>query len=408
LFNPNINPLPASDADAAIPPNIDELILKIDQPRTWEYIYLLQNWALLTEAHRKIICQKLWNKTDGTWPVLEGFYPEATYVWGRPNDDVDHHKVFREWILERIAPNFPSQGSIVSIRRPGRRAWGLPVNNVGLRALVKSFEREPWPLDDARRALAKIKAWWQHDWPEISSDVQSVDDLASELLQRLDYIDSFFALVISNKSLNSLLDEAEFLEWIEQMLVATQPYGASFSRFRIAKASAHGNSDALWQVVEELVVELADPDISIAARSAPKVVAYWLSSLTPEANQAFQFLVVSIAGFIAARRMPILPWMLQTATEIVHHRPDLLDGQALSLIEVGLSKMQHELSYKARKEGSGIPDDNVPIIRFQCARLARAMRERLQRSSACINDWIDASINDPLPEMRFLPKQPAP
>ncbi|WP_186424789.1 SIR2 family NAD-dependent protein deacylase [Cupriavidus metallidurans] len=367
--------------------------------RIWEYLYVLNSWSLLSESEKKTLCSQLWRHTQ-EWPVLAGFHPEAAYAWGRP-DNVDHHEAFRKWILARLAPNFPSHGSMI-VTAPGtHRAWGFPVDNAAFRALIKSFEEESWPLTDVRDAMAKICAWWLHDWPEISRDISLVEDLKAELVERLDSIDVFLALVESDESLVGLLDEEASRQWLDDMLVASEPYGAAFRRFRIARSLRRNDDDALWKMARELVESLADPDISVAAQSAPQVVAYWLAS-EAASSSAFRFLVTSIAAFVSARRMPALPWMLQMVEDIVTRRPDLLDNQAMELVEVGLSKLQAELRYKARKEGSGIPDENVPITRYRCARLAFAMREHLQRSSDCVEAWIDAAASDPLPEMRFL------
>jgi hypothetical protein len=412
LFNPRNRPLPEVKADALPVIETNELLRVLEQSnstsdrlppeitRIWKYLYLLDSWSLLAESERETICRQLWKWADG-WPVLYGFHPEATCVWGCP-DGIDHHKAFREWILARLMPNFPLQGAMISTPPGGRRAWGFPVDNNALQALAKSFELEPWPLEDARNAMAKIKAWWLHDWSEISHDISRVEELQVELLERLDGIDIFLASVASDESLEVLFREEEWKQWLDDMQSASRPYGAAFSRFRIARALARKDDNALWEIARELVEELGDSDISVAVRSAPQVVAYWLKSAPANTSLAFRFLVTSIAAFVAARRMPALPWMLQMLTDIAMHRADLLDNQALELAEVGLLKMQRELFYSARKEGSGIPDDNVPIIRFHCAHLALAIREYVQRSSDCIEAWIDMAANDPLPEMRFL------
>jgi hypothetical protein len=94
---------------------------------------------------------------------------------------VDHHNAFRQWILERLLPNFPLEGSIIVTPSAGRRPWGFPVNNGALRALAKSFKEESWPGEDVRAAMEKIKAWWLHDWPDLSNDISLVNELQDEL-----------------------------------------------------------------------------------------------------------------------------------------------------------------------------------------------------------------------------------
>lgn len=371
--------------------------------RAWEYLYLLSDWSLLSGSEKEAICQAMWQGAD-PWPVLRGFHPEAAFAWGEP-DGVDHHEAFRAWILARLVPSFPSEGALITRAKDGHRSWGLPVDNTILCALNASFERQPWPRENAEDALGRIRSWWRKDWPEIVIDIDSVDELKAALVERLDCIDIFLAFLVSHESLQSIVGEVTYKAWVEEMLNAALPYGASFGRYRIARALANEEDGALWEATRQLVQELGDPDISVAVRTAPQVVAYWLEAVSAHEREAFRFLLTAIAGFIAARRMPALPWMLQIAAAVVVRRPSLFDSQALSLIEVGLSKMLQELSYKERKEGSGIPDDNVPDLRHQCARLAFAMRERLNCATDCVVAWTAEAVTDPLPEMRFLALQ---
>ncbi|MBR8206853.1 SIR2 family NAD-dependent protein deacylase [Burkholderia vietnamiensis] len=412
LFYPRSGSLSEASTDTLPVIEIDELLQTLDQAsfegnrfppeisRTWEYLYVLHSWSLLAEPVKKAVCLQLWRRSD-RWPILNGFYPEASYVWGRPND-VDHHKVFREWVLENLVPDFPTTGSMILRSRDGRRTWGFPVDNSGFRAFAKSFEEEPWGPDDVHIAMAKLQTWWLRDWPVISQDIGHLDELRAELLERLDGVDELLALVASNESCEVLLGEAESVRWLDQMFKETEPYGATFKRFRIARSLVLKDDKVLWKIARELVEELGDPDISVAVRSAPEAFAYWLATEAAYPSNAFRFLVTSIGAFAAARRMPALPWILQMLADVATERPDLLDVQALELAEAGLSKMQQELLYKERKEGSGIPDDNVPILRFRCARLALAMRAHLQHTSDGVNAWIDAAAGDPLPEMRFI------
>ncbi|MFW2271160.1 MULTISPECIES: SIR2 family NAD-dependent protein deacylase [Burkholderia cepacia complex] len=368
--------------------------------RTWEYLFLLDSWSLLDDSHKKEFGYQLWGKSE-EWPIIPGFRPEAAYSWPHP-DGVDHHKALREWILGHFVLNFPFRGSITSTSKVGARQWGFPVDNTVLEAFTRSFKEERWPIEDLRNAALKIKAWWSSEWPEISIDINRVEQLREECLERLDCIDVFLASIASDPSLAILFDEEGITQWIDEMLIASAPSGARFRRFRVAKALAQNDATMLWQMARELVEEIGDPDITVALRFAPQVITFWLAAETGDTSSAFRFLTTSLASFVAARRMPALSTVLRLIAEVTTRRPDLLDAQTLALIEVGLGKMQHELRYKGRKEGSGIPDDNVPAIRLQCANLALAMHKHLQMSAECVDAWLEAAATDPLPEMRFV------
>jgi hypothetical protein len=76
-----------------------------------------------------------------------------------------------------------------------------------LRALAKSFKEESWPGEDVRAAMEKIKAWWLHDWPDLSNDISLVNELQDELWSGSTVLTLFLAQVASDASLTMLLDE---------------------------------------------------------------------------------------------------------------------------------------------------------------------------------------------------------
>ncbi|SDU68006.1 hypothetical protein SAMN04489801_5911 [Pseudomonas mandelii] len=65
--------------------------------------------------------------------------------------------------------------------------------------------------------------------------------------------------------------------------------------------------------------------------------------------------------------------------------------------------MLSERTYVGRPDGTGIPDDNVPVLRFNCERLARALRIcSFYREEDASGVWLKQAINDPWPELRFI------
>ena len=101
--------------------------------------------------------------------------------------------------------------------------------------------------------------------------------------------------------------------------------------------------------------------------------------------------------------MPNLGWALHVLVKAVRHQSQWITENLFAMIEMGLAKLHSELRYEDPPNGTGIPDDEVPILRLKCARLALAfLRCEPRRTSSVLSDWLSTAMSDPLPEMRYL------
>lgn len=367
----------------------------------WQYLYLLDAWSLIDEGHREAIRRILWT-SGADWPTIAGFHPWAAYAWGQPAG-IDMHLVFRKWILARPLASFTQNGSMIVTSKGSERAWGFPVDHEFLRAILNSFENHSWPNDDLLSVLTSIKRWWDDNWYQIRTDLDAVDELRAEARRRLSLIDQILAKIALDEVNEAVLHDESVELWLVAMLEDGPSCGAQFWRFRYVRATALRDESALRGLQCEVLEQLLDADLSTASSEAPRVISAWISDWKDNEARPPRLLVEAVAGMMASRRMPVLPWTLSLTLQIVKNRQHWVDDEAFALIDLGLRKMHAELAYHDRKLSSGIPDDNVPSLRFGCGRLARVIsRQWPDRTSEGVQLWLDSAVSDPLPEMRFL------
>ena len=100
--------------------------------------------------------------------------------------------------------------------------------------------------------------------------------------------------------------------------------------------------------------------------------------------------------------MPNLSVALDTLTEIVRTKREWLTSSAVTMLKLGLQALYVDLDYRNRPVGSGIPDEEVPLLRYRCAALAFALvQANIVETEADSRIWLEATKNDPLPELRL-------
>lgn len=269
-----------------------------------------------------------------------------------------------------------------------------------MRAWTYSISRESWPVGEFAAGLEIVKRWWDGEWSDLARDAAFVEEVQSALIDRLDRLDSiFFKGLPSNWRMHPEI-RPHLVVWMDEVVAAGREAGAPFWRHRLLNALHSADEPALVAIQKEIAECLLDAAQSEMADNAAIVSVDWIkvaNSHKPE------ILAEVFGGIVAARRMPNLIWVLYVLERMVRHRSDWIDSKLLSMIELGLAKLETELVYRDRPRGTAIADEEVPILRFNCARLAMALERSPNRlSSAATSTWLSIAANDPLPEMRFL------
>ena len=126
---------------------------------------------------------------------------------------------------------------------------------------------------------------------------------------------------------------------------------------------------------------------------------YWLEAVT---NSKYQLqsppddLIREIGVLIATRRKKILKWALQVAKLVFEEGSQAQKDVICDLVLQGLGSLVEELRYDKMPD----QDEDVPFLRWNCFRLARAMAECGFHDNPTIARWLESAESDPLPEVR--------
>ncbi len=367
--------------------------------RAWEKLLWLDHLGLVPEKERILIGKILWSRGQEPWPTIPGHFPEATWRWPAP-PVIEADALFRKMLLQKTLADMSSPASMTTTNSKARRSWGFPVNDAFLRAWINSLVREPWPVGEVAAGLEIVRRWWEGEWSDLAHDAPMIEEVHAALIDRLDKLDSIFFKGLPSNWRTHPEIEPHLAVWVDEVVAAGKQAGAPFWRYRLLNALHKADDATLVAIQTELAECLLDTARSEMGDNAAIVSADWIRL---ENSHKPEILIEVFGGIIAARRMPNLIWVLHVLEKMVHHRADWIDDQLLSMIELGLVKLEAELSYRDRPWGTAIADEEVPILRFNCARLAIALEWSPNRlSSAATSAWLSIAANDPLPEMRFL------
>ena len=365
----------------------------------WSRLFWIKEWGGVSKSQMSRVENLLLSGND--WPAIPGHSPIAVFPWLSRTRKKSAQKRFKHWILQQFLEDFSTVSPPTSDGAPAR-SWTFRRADYFLTNLYHSVSQSDWSEDETVTALLIIKRWWDAEWPFIQPELNRFDELKKMFVERMNAIDSITAASIDRHSLSILSKRPIFMDWLGEMRVGLAAAGSNLLCTDLACAFNADDQAALAQLEVKVLLRLFDSDIA-GANNIAKVIYYWAQHRGAKQYNPPSGLIYSLAGVISARRMPVLPWALSALTEISERHPDWITSSCYSLLNVGLKIMFSELTYVERPDGTGIPDDSVPVLRFGCVRLARALRVSCfyGAEDAC-GLWLKEASTDPLPELRFI------
>ncbi len=156
---------------------------------------------------------------------------------------------------------------------------------------------------------------------------------------------------------------------------------------------------------DELVIwlrmGLASDDESLAA-SAMSGLRNWLrESLRKEASlqPPSEDLLREVGLMIAVRKTVQLPQALQFATWVFKEGAPGHQQAIGDMVTLGLRLLADDLKYDLESDPKESP--NLPLLRFLCVQLAKAMAQSGFEDDPTVDRWLKLSEEDPLPEVRY-------
>ena len=111
-------------------------------------------------------------------------------------------------------------------------------------------------------------------------------------------------------------------------------------------------------------------------------------------------LIRELGAAVAMRHAGDIRLLLNAASAIVR-RQAAADGQFVESLLIGLEFLFTETQYRDRKgDADTIPYEQVPLVRWECVRLARRLSDAGNADDQRVRRWLEAAAVDPLPEVR--------
>jgi hypothetical protein len=317
-------------------------------------------------------------------------------------EGVDATGLLRDWVLAQQLERFSSTVEPLTPKGTPQLGWSFVVNDSLLQTWLHSLANQPWTMADMRLGLIIVKTWWDVEWPLIEKHFDGVlESLRTQVIDRLDELDAVLAKGLSvDWASDDQLGE-EIITWLHLVIEKGSRLGAMFWRLRLRDAF-HDNDTASLCAIQR---EMASGLLNIASPQVTQVAAeVWEEWITQQTNTYRPTLLLDcVAGVAGSRRMPGLIWALHLLVKVVQFKPQWLTSDFVAVIELGIAALLRELSYRDRAPGTSISDDDVPLLRFNCARLSLALSmTRWYEQSQTWSQWLQQAKNDPLPEMRYL------
>lgn len=370
----------------------------------WARLFWIKEWGGVSKGQLSKVESLLLSGKN--WPAIPGHHPWAVFTWLASTRKKSAEKRFRHWILQQSLEDFSSTELRSGADAKPTRSWGVRFADAFLTNLHYSIGRSGWPEGEMITALLIIKRWWDAEWPHIQPELARLDEIKKMFVERMKAIDSIIAAFIDRYSLSTFSSYPLLIDWLGEMQIGSVAAGSDLLCTDLACAFDTEDRIALAQLESKVLLKLFDSDIA-GANYIAKVISYWAQHQGNKLYAPPSGLIYSLAGVISARRMPVLPWALSALTEIAEKKPDWITSSCYSLLNVGLKIMLSELSYVERPDGTGIPDESVPLLRFGCVRLSGALRlsSFFGAEDAC-GRWLKEASTDPLPELRFIRTYP--
>lgn len=273
--------------------------------RVWQRLFCLKSWGYISETDVQSIKDILLK--INSWPILPNHYPWASITWLENEKDAEIE--FKTWLFGlKIKPLSSTQSNPSGLRK----SWSLSNEDVFLTNITQSFDHISWNEEEIELALSIVKDWLDSEWPDITLELSNeslFNSFRSVISRRFSNIDLIFSKLYEVSTNTSLTNARNSARWIDPIAEESRTNGIYLWKYRISKSIKTFNTKELKLIETELIEHLLDADLS-KNNSAASAIYFWFNF--PDASEIVRpnFLIDTLAGIVAARRMPALPFGL--------------------------------------------------------------------------------------------------
>lgn len=337
-------------------------------------------WHRLTEAESSQVAQALWSEKytgPNDLPGETDLFDWAFLLLPEPELGLAEQRFRRKWLTASNTPqeDAPSHDDIL---------W--QVGNAI--SYLKNHQRSLELSEDERAYLIKVVEQWS-DTPVPSHIFAPLESQLREPTLR------------ALSGLHTVISEIQIPMPIgEKLYEKDQDLNKSgIPGFGLMAGLVKSLPDRFDELALMMRIGLVADNVDLA-KGAAKGLYHWLNT-SAEADSQIQpppdDLIREIGVVIATRKKTVLAQALQIAEWVFDEGNDVQKETIRDLALQGLGSLIEELRYDREHD----PDFDVPLLRWHCAHLALAMAERGFGDDPAVTRWLEASKEDPLPEVRY-------
>ncbi len=377
--------------------------VKLRQAAMWR-ISLLNDMGLVSAEDQELIARSFWTPvTHGSELPFESWgFATAWLALSWPISGPTASDRVKEYIL-----SYPLGDVYGGVVRPAN-IFSLVLYASKRTRFGRLQKRQfiSWTAADIEQLIAKIIEWWNSYGKKRVAELQkphfSLFDDASVLREFFNGIwDVIREVIIPKLQINS--DTARtVLAFVDEIHNAGLPVGAVLPAVLIVDRKRK------VKVISQLRSEFAHASIDFYL-SALRGIVYWASSKSANTRGGKLLppipveLIRKVASSVELRRHDVnaLKLSMDAALAILRGHEKIADKQFRDSLIVGLDYLYAETTYRQTADSNAlIPYDRVPEIRVYCVQIASHLARLGSEKNTIIKRWMEAAINDALPEVR--------
>jgi len=368
----------------------------------WKRLMWMNSAQLLSGAAVTRMKQALWADTPQSgWPIVPGHRPLATLRL--QGTDSRSERRYLRWLRQQELLTFRADRAEVPALQSGRTAWATAREHEPLTSwrdhLVQARAASPQDMD---ACLSVILNWWDAEGKDLAKELAGerprLSELQTGLTQRGDLVDQLIWCIWTLSAAPLTRPSASLWSRLPAFAAQIEELGVRLWRTRLALAADRGDHLEMSVIDKELASEFLNP-FDGGRFSLRRIVKDWILITGSPGPVLFR----SLIGTVATNRSSGLWQALDALSLLLDEHPRCVSEDDVTLITMGLAALIPKLSYTRRSTGTRIEEEEIPLLRFMCARLAWALLQA-HRDEACqtiIRTWLESALTDPLPEMRL-------
>ena len=362
----------------------------------------MASWELLTPDEEKSVARRLWSKRCGG----DGELPGGTYisdfafiVLPEPEVGLGREGFGRKWL----------SGDITDVHNTspfGSGAVGWPM-----------MHTDPKRTDDILWQVGSAVGFLRRHGRSLSLSVEETV-YVTEVIERWIETSVKGAAKMPHLVMDvfkpSLRRACHGLSWILAEIEITRDLAgrlyemvrrlndAEIPAFGMLPGIANATPDMSDDVALLMATGMATDD-GEAAGDAMWSLGRWMMWASHEGRSFIgppRHLVREIGRAVAARRHTVLGSALECARWVFEQGDEEKRGAIRELVLEGLGYLAEELRYD--RERSARERTDVPMARWRCAHVARAMARDGLEQNPVVRRWLEIGKDDPLPEVRHV------